>query len=74
MAPRRRTRGNSHKLMAALHTSVKEISIHDACEQHFHDIGHDPKQLDITYENTQARERDADSDGFSQYIQRHCLG
>ena len=43
--------------MAALHTSVKEISIHDACEQHFHDIGHDPKQLDITYENTQARER-----------------
>lgn len=53
----RRTRGNSHKLMAALHTSVKEISIHDACEQHFHDIGHDPKQLDITYENTQARER-----------------
>ncbi len=53
----KRTRGNSHKLMAALHTSVKEIFIHDACEQHFKDIGHDFRQHDITYENTQARER-----------------
>ena len=53
----KRTRGNSHKLMAALHTSVKEIFIHDACEQHFKDIGHDSRQHDITYENTQARER-----------------
>lgn len=53
----KRTKGNSHKLMEALGTTVKEISIHDACLQHFKDIEHDPAALDITYENTQARER-----------------
>ena len=25
--------------------------------QHFADIGHDPEQFDLTYENSQARER-----------------
>lgn len=53
----KRTRGNSHKLMEALQVTALEIPIHDACMQHFHDIQHDPSLLDITYENTQARER-----------------
>lgn len=53
----KRTHGNSHRLMEAMHISLKEISIHDACSQHFQDIEHDPALLDITYENTQARER-----------------
>lgn len=53
----KRTKGNSHKLMEALGTTIKEISIHDACLQHFKDIEHDPSALDITFENTQARER-----------------
>ena len=35
----------------------KEISIKDACIQHFNDIGHDASLHDVTYENTQARER-----------------
>ena len=53
----KRTQGNSHKLMEALHTTSREIFIHDACQQHFQDIGHDASLQDITYENTQARER-----------------
>lgn len=53
----KRTQGNSHKLMEALHTTSREILIHDACQQHFQDIGHDASLQDITYENTQARER-----------------
>lgn len=52
-----RTYTNSAKLMEALHTTALEISIKDACLQHYQDIQHDPSILDITYENTQARER-----------------
>ncbi|HMB15366.1 MAG TPA: hypothetical protein VKN62_03545 [Pelovirga sp.] len=33
------------------------IPIHAAVEQHFDDIGHNPKIYDVTYENSQARER-----------------
>lgn len=53
----KRTHKNSTTLMKALHTTMKEISIKDACLQHYKDIEHDPSNLDITYENTQARER-----------------
>lgn len=53
----KRTKGNSYQLMEALGTTIKEISIHDACLQHFKDIEHDPSALDITFENAQARER-----------------
>lgn len=52
-----RTHHNSMALMEALDTTMMEIPIHDACIQHYKDIQHDPKLLDITYENTQARER-----------------
>ncbi len=52
-----RTYNNALQLMQALGISVKEISIKDACIQHFKDIEHDPLLHDVTYENTQARER-----------------
>ena len=37
--------------------SIREISIKDACIQHFKDIDHDINVHDVTYENSQARER-----------------
>lgn len=52
-----RTYNNALMLMKSLGVTVKEISIKDACLQHFSDIGHDESIKDITYENTQARER-----------------
>lgn len=52
-----RTYTNAVNLMKSLGITQMEISIKDACMQHFKDINHDPKQHDVTYENTQARER-----------------
>ena len=52
-----RTYTNAINLMKSLGITMMEISIKDACLQHFKDINHDPKQHDVTYENTQARER-----------------
>lgn len=52
-----RTLGNSKALMEALHITSYEISIKDACIQHFKDIGHDMDVHNITFENVQARER-----------------
>ena len=52
-----RTYSNAVNLMKSLGITMLEISIKDACIQHFKDINHDPKQHDVTYENTQARER-----------------
>ena len=52
-----RTKSNATDLMEALGTTLREISIVPACEQHFKDIGHDPSKHDATYENSQARER-----------------
>lgn len=52
-----RTYHNALDLMTALGVQKKEISIKDAALQHFKDIGHDPNVHDVTYENTQARER-----------------
>lgn len=52
-----RTYNNAIMLMKSLGVTIKEISIKDACLQHFSDIGHDESIKDITYENTQARER-----------------
>lgn len=53
----KRTKNNAVDLMEALGTSSKEISVVPAVEQHFKDIDHDPKVMDSTYENAQARER-----------------
>jgi NAD+ synthase (glutamine-hydrolysing) len=52
-----RTYQNAVNLMKSLGITLLEISIKDACIQHFKDINHDPKVHDVTYENTQARER-----------------
>ena len=52
-----RTYENALQLMRELGITLKEIPIAEACHQHFKDIGHDENVHDITYENTQARER-----------------
>lgn len=52
-----RTYNNALDLMKSLGVSIKEISIKDAVIQHFKDIDHDENVHDITYENSQARER-----------------
>jgi len=52
-----RTHGNALKLMAGLGVTSREIPIGPAVERHFADIGHDPEVHDVTYENSQARER-----------------
>lgn len=52
-----RTYNNSVNLMKSLGITLREISIADAVKQHFNDIGHDINVHDVTYENSQARER-----------------
>ena len=52
-----RTHRNAVGLMEALGVSSREISIVPAVNQHFSDIGHDSSVHDVTYENSQARER-----------------
>lgn len=52
-----RTYNNALTLMSSLQVTAKEISIKDACIQHFKDIEHDVSVHDVTYENGQARER-----------------
>ena len=52
-----RTYNNALNLMASLGITVREISIKEACIQHFKDIDHDMTKHDVTYENSQARER-----------------
>ncbi|MGN0569346.1 MAG: NAD(+) synthase [Candidatus Fimenecus sp.] len=51
------TYSNACALVKSLGATLKEINIKDACIQHFKDIGHDAEIHDVTYENTQARER-----------------
>ena len=52
-----RTRSNSEKLCRLLGVTFKEINITAAVNQHFSDIGQSPDSLDVTFENSQARER-----------------
>lgn len=52
-----RTYNNAINLMKSLGITLREISIVAASNQHFKDIGHDGLTQDVTYENTQARER-----------------
>ena len=52
-----RTKGNAETLAAELGVDLRMISIDAAVNQHFADIGQDPDNHDITYENSQARER-----------------
>ncbi|MCF0196440.1 MAG: NAD(+) synthase, partial [Bacteroidaceae bacterium] len=52
-----RTYTNAVNLMKLLGINIREISICEACAQHFDDLGHDINNHDVTYENGQARER-----------------
>lgn len=52
-----RTYNNAQILMKKFGVGIKEISIKEACIQHFKDIGHNIDIHDVTYENAQARER-----------------
>ena len=52
-----RTYNNAMELMRSLGITVKEVSIVDAVTQHLEDINHDISVHDVTYENSQARER-----------------
>jgi len=52
-----RTYNNALHLMSSLGITTHEISIKDACIQHFKDIDHDMTNHNVTYENSQARER-----------------
>ena len=52
-----RTHDNATSLMQSLGISQMEISIAKAVKQHFEDIGHDINNHNVTYENSQARER-----------------
>lgn len=52
-----KTYNNALTIMNLLGTEVREIPIRDAVTRHFDDIGHDPDLHDVTYENSQARER-----------------
>ena len=52
-----RTRGNAEKICDELGTSFKCIDIARAVAVHFEDIGHDPENHSVVYENSQARER-----------------
>lgn len=53
----KKTKSNSVKLIEALKVSGREIDITDSVLQHFKDIGHDKNELNVTYENAQARTR-----------------
>ncbi len=52
-----RTHNNAVKLMETLGVTIREINIAKAVTQHFEDIGQSAKVHDVTYENSQARER-----------------
>ena len=52
-----RTYQNAITLMKSLGITHLEIPIKEAVAQHFKDIGQNPAQLDLTFENAQARER-----------------
>ncbi len=52
-----RTQQNAQRLARALGTTLHIIPITAALQQHLHDIGHPGTEVDLTYENAQARER-----------------
>lgn len=52
-----RTYTNAMNLMQSLGITIREVSIKEACVQHFKDIDHDIDLHNVVYENSQARER-----------------
>lgn len=53
----KRTRSNSEILCNELGVSFKEVDITSSVRRHFSDIGHSENEFDVTFENSQARER-----------------
>ena len=52
-----RTYTNACDLTRKLGATLREVDIKEAVSLHFEDIGHDKDSHDVTYENSQARER-----------------
>lgn len=52
-----RTKSNAVKMCEAIGATVREIPIGSAVWRHFEDLGHDPNNHSLLYENAQARER-----------------
>ena len=69
-----RTYTNACAMVKALGVTLHEISIAAAVTQHFNDIGHDAANHDVTYENSQARERTQILMDFSNKVNGLVLG
>ena len=52
-----RTRSNAEKMGILLGTRFRTVDIKESVDLHFRDIGHDPEDRSVVYENAQARER-----------------
>ncbi len=52
-----RTYNNACELAKCYGAVLREINIKESVAKHFEDIGHDTNNHDVTYENSQARER-----------------
>lgn len=52
-----RTYRNACRLTQKLGAVLREVNIKEAVALHFRDIGQDPEKHDVTFENSQARER-----------------
>ena len=66
-----RTYTNACELTRRLGATLMEVDIKKAVLQHFSDIGHDENVHDVTYENSQARERTPGDHGYCQPAGRH---
>ena len=53
----KRTRGNAEIISEALGTDFRTVDIKAAVNQHFIDIGHSADNMNVVFENSQARER-----------------
>lgn len=69
-----RTYTNACAMVKALGVTLHEISIAAAVTQHFKDIGQDAANHDVTYENSQARERTQILMDFSNKVNGLVLG
>ena len=52
-----RTKNNAVLLAEQMGASLRTVDITQSVRSHFRDIGHDPEDHSVTYENAQARER-----------------
>ena len=52
-----RTKNNAVILAETMGASLRTVDISQSVRSHFRDIGHDPEDHSVTYENAQARER-----------------